>query len=55
MEAAMVYRHHRVACRWLMAAFVLMALAGCEHGDLSFDNSSGTFSLPIGDGSHESP
>jgi len=51
----MVYRHHRSTCRWLTVAFMLMALAGCEHGDLSFDNSSGTFSLPIGDGSHESP
>ena len=51
----MIGRHHRVVYRWLTALFMLIALAGCEHGDLSFDRSSGTFSLPIGDGSHESP
>ena len=50
----MIGRHHRIAWRWLAAVFAI-ALAGCEHGDLSFDRSSGTFSLPIGDGSHESP
>jgi hypothetical protein len=51
----MIGWHHWVAYRWLAALFMLIALAGCEHGDLSFDRSSGTFSLPIGDGSHESP
>ncbi|HUL04931.1 MAG TPA: hypothetical protein VLV76_01270 [Candidatus Acidoferrum sp.] len=51
----MIGRHHRLVCRWLAGLFVLMALAGCEHGDLAFDRSSGTFSLPIGDGSRESP
>jgi len=51
----MTGRHYRVACGWLTAVFMLIALAGCEHGDLSFDHSSGTFSLPIGDGSHELP
>ena len=50
----MIGRHLRGACRWLTAAFLLIALVGCEHGDLSFDHSSGTFRLPIGDGSHES-
>jgi hypothetical protein len=55
MEAAMIGWHHRVTCRWLAAVFALIALAGCEHGDLSFDRSSGAFTLPIGDGSHESP
>jgi hypothetical protein len=51
----MIGRHHRVACRWLAGVFMLIALAGCEHGELSFDDSSGTFRLPIGDGSYESP
>ena len=51
----MIDRHRRVAYRWLAAVFISVALAGCEHGDVSFDRSSGTFSLPIGDGSHESP
>ena len=51
----MIGRHQRVACRWLAAAFMVIGLAGCEHGNLSFDQSSGTFRLPIGDGSHASP
>jgi hypothetical protein len=51
----MIGRHHRVVYLWLTAMVTLMALAGCEHGVLSFDQSSGTFRLPIGDGSHESP
>jgi len=33
------------------AALILVLLAGCEHGQLSFDNSTGQFSLPIGAGS----
>jgi len=52
--ASMIDRHHRTAYRWIAAMTVLIALAGCEHGDLSFDHSSGMFELPIGDGSHES-
>jgi hypothetical protein len=51
----MVYRHRQVVCRLVTAVVMLIALAGCEHGDLSFDRSSGTFRLPIGEGSHESP
>lgn len=51
----MIGRQHRFVYLGLTALFMLFALAGCEHGDLSFDRSSGTFSLPIGDGSHESP
>ena len=51
----MIDRHHRFACRWLATVFILLALASCEHGGLSFDRSSGRFSLPIGDGSHEAP
>ena len=40
--------------RRLATAVILVLLAGCEHGQLSFDNSTGQFSLPIGAGSsHE--
>jgi len=51
----MIGRHHRLVYLWLTALFMVTALTGCEHGVLSFDRSSGTFRLPIGDGSHESP
>ena len=51
-------RYHRRSgrvVRWgLAAAFALVVLAGCEHGNLAFDHSTGTFSLPVGAGSHES-
>ena len=40
--------------RWLAAAFVLAALAGCEHGQLSFNRDTGQFGIPIGAGSRES-
>jgi len=44
------------AVYFLVAAMlVLFALGGCEHGGLSFDQSSGTFSLPIGAGSNVPP
>lgn len=39
------------AGRWLAAALALAVLAGCEHGQLSFDQSTGQFRLPIGAGS----
>jgi hypothetical protein len=39
------------AGRWLAAALALAALAGCEHGDLSFDSSTGQFRIPLGAGS----
>ena len=40
--------------RRLAAAVILVLLAGCEHGQLSFDSSTGQFNLPIGAGSgHE--
>ena len=41
------------AGRWLAAALALAVLAGCEHGQLSFDRSTGQFNLPIGAGSRE--
>jgi hypothetical protein len=39
--------------RWLAAALALAVLAGCEHGDLSFNRDTGQFSIPIGAGSRE--
>jgi len=47
--------HKAMLWRWLIAAVAVVALEGCEHGNLSFDNSSGTFNLPIGADSHEAP
>jgi len=41
------------AGRWLAAALALAVLAGCEHGQLSFDRDTGQFNLPIGAGSRE--
>jgi hypothetical protein len=48
------YRGHtgRVG-RWLAAALALAVLAGCEHGPISFDRSSGQFKVPVGAGSRE--
>ncbi|HTO81417.1 MAG TPA: hypothetical protein VMQ73_04235 [Methylomirabilota bacterium] len=43
----------RGLCRGLVAALAIAVLAGCEHGSLSYDRSSGTFNLPIGAGSHQ--
>jgi hypothetical protein len=37
---------------WLAAALVLAVLAACEHGQLSYDRSTGQFRVPIGAGSH---
>jgi hypothetical protein len=39
--------------RWLAAALALAVLAGCEHGDLSFNRDTGQFGIPIGAGSRE--
>jgi hypothetical protein len=41
------------AGRWLAAALALAVLAGCEHGQLSFNRDTGQFSVPIGAGSRE--
>jgi len=50
-------QHHRArlgqAGRWLAAALALAVLAGCEHGELSFNRDTGQFSVPIGAGSHK--
>jgi hypothetical protein len=37
--------------RWLALALGLAVLAGCEHGPISFDSSSGQFRVPLGAGS----
>jgi hypothetical protein len=39
------------AGRWLAAALALAVLAGCEHGQLSFNRDTGQFNVPIGAGS----
>ena len=49
---------HQRAClgrvgRWLVVALAFAALAGCEHGQLSFNRDTGQFSVPIGAGSRE--
>jgi hypothetical protein len=41
------------AGRWFAAALALAVLAGCEHGELSFNRDTGQFSVPIGAGSHK--
>ena len=46
-------RQRRTIYWWLAAPLVLATLAGCEHGTLSFDQSTGQFNLPIGAGSHQ--
>lgn len=39
------------AGRWLAAALALAVLSACEHGSLSFDESTGQFKMPVGAGS----
>ena len=40
--------------RWFAAALAVAVLAGCEHGQLSFNRDTGQFGIPIGAGSRES-
>ena len=42
-----------IAPRLLAAVLLMLALAACEHGQLSYNSSSGTFNLPFGSGSHQ--
>ena len=42
-----------LAPRLLAAVLLMLALAACEHGQLSYNSSSGTFNLPFGSGSHQ--
>ena len=39
------------ATRWLAAAMLVLTLAGCETGALSYNRSTGAFELPFGQGS----
>jgi len=41
------------ATRWLAAAMLVMTLAGCESGTLSYNRSTGAFVLPFGPGSRD--
>jgi hypothetical protein len=38
---------------WMVAALALSVLAGCEHGQISFNRDTGQFDMPIGAGSRE--
>jgi len=48
---------HRVSVgrvgRWVAVVLALAVLAGCEHGQLSFNRETGQFEMPIGAGSRE--
>ena len=37
--------------RLLAIAAAIVMLAACEHGNMSFSQSTGTFSIPLGQGS----
>ena len=39
------------ATRWLAAAMLVVTLAGCQTGTLSYNRSTGAFELPFGQGS----
>ena len=39
------------ARRWLALGVVAMLLAACEHGNVSYNRSTGTWALPFGHGS----
>jgi len=41
----------RIATRWLAVAFVMVVLAACQHGNLTFSRSTGAFAMPLGAGS----
>jgi hypothetical protein len=38
------------AARWLTVALAMVVLAACQHGDLTYSQSSGAFSMPLGAG-----
>jgi hypothetical protein len=54
-ESEPAMSHRASLWSWLIAVLAVAALEGCEHGNLSFDHSSGIFMLPIGAESHGSP
>ncbi|HKF63734.1 MAG TPA: hypothetical protein VKB42_20345 [Dongiaceae bacterium] len=39
------------AIKWLAAAMLVVTLAGCQTGTLSYNRSTGAFELPFGQGS----
>ena len=39
------------AARWLTVALAMVVLAACQHGELTYSQSSGAFSMPLGAGS----
>ena len=39
------------AISWLAAAMLVVTLAGCQTGTLSYNRSTGAFELPFGQGS----
>ena len=39
------------ARRWLAVALAMVVLAACQHGDLSFSRTTGSFHMPLGAGS----
>jgi hypothetical protein len=40
--------------RWVAVALAMAVLAACQNGGLSYDPSTGRFSLPFGSQSHRS-
>ena len=41
----------RIATRWLAVALAMVVLAACQHGDLTYSQSTGAFHMPLGAGS----
>jgi hypothetical protein len=40
-----------IATRWLAVALAMVVLAACQHGDLTYSQSTGAFHMPLGAGS----
>jgi hypothetical protein len=41
----------RTATRWLAVALAMVVLAACQHGNLTYNQSTGAFGMPLGAGS----
>ena len=39
------------ATRWLAVALAMVVLAACQHGNLTYNQSTGSFAMPLGAGS----
>ena len=39
------------AARWLAVALAMVVLAACQHGNLTYNQSTGAFAMPLGAGS----